>query len=63
MQPDLDALLKKEADAAEELSKAFIRFSLARNDVQNALREIRENLPNLFTDEIDLNEVAVRRPT
>lgn len=51
MVPDLDALIKKEADAAEALSQAFIRFSLARNDVQNALREIRENLPNLFTND------------
>lgn len=48
MEPDLDQLLQKEADAAEELSQAFIRFSLARNDVQNRLSEIRENQPTLF---------------
>lgn len=48
MEPDLDELLRKESMAAEELSQAFIRFSVARNNVQNRLRELRENQPTLF---------------
>lgn len=48
MEPDLDALLRHESDAAEELSQAYIRYSLAHNNVLNRLREIRENQPTLF---------------
>lgn len=51
MEPDLDQLLKEEADAFENLSQAFIRLSMARNAVQNRLREIRENVPTLFNQE------------
>jgi hypothetical protein len=58
MQPNLDDLLKKEAEAFEGVSQAFIKLSIARNNVQNALREMRENQPNLFTGEMDLNEVS-----
>lgn len=57
--PSLDELILKESMRAEELSQAFIRFSLARNDVQMRLREVRENLPNVFTGEWNLNEYAV----
>lgn len=51
MEPDLDQLLKEEADAFEAHSQAFIRLSMARNNVQNRLREIREGQPTLFTQE------------
>lgn len=50
MEPDLDELMQKEFEAFEELSRAFIKHSLARNNVQNRLREIRENQPTLFTE-------------
>lgn len=49
MRPDLNALLAKEAEAAEKLSAAYIRFSLARNDVLVALDEVRNDHPTLFT--------------
>lgn len=51
MDPDLDELIKKEAEAFENLSQAFIQHSLARNAVKNRLREIGENQPTLFTAE------------
>lgn len=53
MDPDLDELLKREAEAFENLSQAFIRLSLARNAVQTRLREIREDQPTLFTQDKD----------
>lgn len=59
MVPDLDELLKDLAEANENLSRAFIRQSLAWNKVDTALREIRENLPNLFTEDWDSNRVAM----
>jgi hypothetical protein len=48
VEPDLDELMQKEFEAFENLSKAFIRHSLARNAVQDRLREIREDQPTLF---------------
>lgn len=48
MEPDLDKLLKEESDAMENLSQAFIRFSLARSNVTRRLKEIREDQPTLF---------------
>lgn len=49
MEPDLDQLLERLSETNEQLSKAFIQQSLAWNNVSNALRELRENQPNLFT--------------
>lgn len=51
MEPDLDRLLQEEADAFEAHSQSFIRLSMARNKVQNRLREIREDQPTLFNQE------------
>ena len=51
MRPDLQALLAKEAEASEEFSKAYIRLSLARNDVMVALDELQNGHPTLFTTE------------
>ena len=56
MTPDLGELIRMEAEASEELAQAFIRVSMARNKLHTALRELRENQPNLFTGELDLNE-------
>jgi hypothetical protein len=61
--PNLDELIRKEAAAAEELAQAFIRLTMARNNLFNHLREMRENQPNLFTGDWDFNEVAPPRIT
>lgn len=50
MEPDLDALLRSETEAAEELNQAYIRYTMARNRSINALRELREGHPTLFTE-------------
>lgn len=61
--PSLDELIQKEAEEFENLSAAFIKYSLAHVNLTTRLREIRENQPNLFTGEWDFNEVAFLRPT
>jgi len=46
--PSLDILIQREADAAEALSMALIRLTLARVALQNRIRDIREAQPDLF---------------
>ena len=53
MEPDLEELVEREAEAFENLSKAFISHSVARNNLKNRLVEIREQQPTLFTQDKD----------
>lgn len=53
MEPDLEKLLKDFSEANEAISTALIKQSLAWNRLSNCLRELRENQPNLFTDDKD----------
>lgn len=48
VEPDLDELIRMEAEAAEELAQAFIRHTMARNKLAAGLREVREKQPTLF---------------
>ena len=59
VEPNLDELIRMEAEAAEEAAQAFIRHTMARVRLANALREMRENQPNLFSGMWDFNEVAL----
>jgi hypothetical protein len=47
--PTLDELIEDERMKAEDISKAFIRHSIARHHLIQRLKEIREAQPELFT--------------
>lgn len=48
MEPDIEALSEALSQANEIMSQAFVKQSLAFNNLQNALRELREGHPTLF---------------
>ena len=48
MEPELKLLLEALSEANDQLSKAFIKQSIAFNNVQRAYRELHENHLTLF---------------
>jgi 1-deoxy-D-xylulose 5-phosphate reductoisomerase len=55
MEPDLAELLAKMSEANEEVSRAFIKQSIAWNNLSSYIRELQESHPTLFDHKDDAN--------
>lgn len=53
MDPDLDELIEKERAAYKEFTDAFIRHTIARENLNRRLHEIRLDIPTLFSQDKD----------